>query len=847
MKILFFMRSTVYVRNFESTLRQLAQRGHQVHVAGEMHDVLDPTDLMGRLCRQNPGITHSAPPAPTAKHWSQLGIELRKASDALRYLQPEYRNARKLRARAELTMPVFLAPRVCRRLVGHSGSRSVFRRVLRACDRAVPPDAAVSAFIRSCRPDLVLVTPLVEPGSPQSDYLRAARALGIPTGLCVYSWDNLTSKGLIHDPMDVVTVWNEAMKEEAVTLHGVPAERVAVTGAAAYDHWFTWTPRTPREAFCVRVGLDPRRPYLLYLCSSRFIARNEMPFVRRWIQDIRAASSELAGVGVLVRPHPQNMERWGDADFADLGNVAIWPRRGGNPTDDGTRADYYHSIAYSAAVVGVNTSALIESAIVGRGVYTLLAPEFRDTQDGTLHFRHLRNVNGGMLNVASTMTEHVSQLEAALRDPAAAAEKCRRFVEAFVRPHGIDEPATPKLVGVLEAMAARGLQAPMRAPWWVPLARPALRGVAAAVQRSLHAEEQEEEQRRAVKRLDQEQRAARELAAAKETAFVAESASRAFANYRLVRDQVRRQCEALPDTSHLTACERRVLEALEPLWQAGPEIIATLRQHGQAISDVRMADYDTAERGLHAHLERDLRRLLARGDAGLWLDEPPILGSFGFRSFGRRYNEDTLRIFRGISLLQDAALIGEFRGREPRRTVWDIGGGWGGFGYHFKTVCPDVTYLITGRPEQFLLSAVYLMTLFPTARFRFYDPANADAFWDEWASVDFAFAPESIVAGMAPPLVDLVVDVMTLERMSPDRLALHVRRAYDVKARYFLSTCPAAGPDGATVSAVASALEHRYWPHPVCAPGSLARRLSLWSPDGRVERTYFLGWRRLQA
>ena len=40
MKILFFMRSTVYVRNFESTLRLLAERGHQVHVAAEPHDGL---------------------------------------------------------------------------------------------------------------------------------------------------------------------------------------------------------------------------------------------------------------------------------------------------------------------------------------------------------------------------------------------------------------------------------------------------------------------------------------------------------------------------------------------------------------------------------------------------------------------------------------------------------------------------------------------------------------------------------------------------------------------------------------------------------------------------------------
>ena len=56
--------------------------------------------------------------------------------------------------------------------------------------------------------------------------------------LGVGSWDHLTTKGLIHEVPDRVLVWNEAQKQEAIALHGVPAERVLVTGAQAYDHWF---------------------------------------------------------------------------------------------------------------------------------------------------------------------------------------------------------------------------------------------------------------------------------------------------------------------------------------------------------------------------------------------------------------------------------------------------------------------------------------------------------------------------------------------------------------------------------------------------------------------------------
>ena len=45
---------------------------------------------------------------------------------------------------------------------------------------------------------------------------------------------------------------------------------------------------------------------------------------------------------------------------------------------------------YSAAVVGLNTSAFIEAAVVGKPVLTITLPEISTfNQEGTLHFRYL--------------------------------------------------------------------------------------------------------------------------------------------------------------------------------------------------------------------------------------------------------------------------------------------------------------------------------------------------------------------------------------------------------------------------------------------------------------------------
>jgi FkbM family methyltransferase len=492
MTVLFVMRHSGYVRNFESTLRMLCDRGHVVHLGFQgrtKYDQLDPTHIAQQLADRYPTFTYGEAPIRN-DGWGLLGRHLRLGRDYLRYLRPEYRGAPKLRARATRDAPPWVVRRAARGLLATSAGRAVLSSSLLTMNSAIPRDPEIDRFVRESKADLLIVTPLIEPGSPQVDYVTSARAHGIPTALCVASWDNLTNKGLIHEAVDLVAVWNDAMKDEAVRFHGVAPERVAVTGAAAFDHWFDWRPSTTREAFCARVGLRADRPYLLYLCSSRFVAPDEVPFVRRWVEQLRRSIGTVREAGVLVRPHPQNADQWRDVDFGASENVAVWPRSGAAPADAVTRNEYFDSIYHSVAVVGVNTTAQIESAIVGRRVFTVLAPEFRNTQEGTLHFRHLREVNGGLVHVARDLDEHVTQLEKAVHGQAANDERCRRFVEVFVRPHGVNHAATPRLVDALEGLAGKPIPASSGSPFWLSFLRRPLARRAAALERDASSDPQ---------------------------------------------------------------------------------------------------------------------------------------------------------------------------------------------------------------------------------------------------------------------------------------------------------------------------------------------------------------------
>jgi hypothetical protein len=299
-----------------------------------------------------------------------------------------------------------------------------------------------------------MVTPLLLFASPQVDYLRSARAHGIRTALCVGSWDNLTTKGSIYDAPDLVTVWNETQKQEAVALHGVPPECIAVTGAHTYDHWFEWR-ASPRAEFCSRVGLPSDRPFLLYACSSRFVAPDEVAFVRNWIAQVRASHlPQFRDLGILIRPHPENVQPWDDAGLSQWPHVVVWPPVAATPLTRAAKADYYDSLYHSAAVVGLNTTAFIEAAIVGRPVYTMLMPEFADVQEGTLHFRYLVEANGGVLKTSTDMATHLWQLASACSDHRHASRN-REFVQTFVRPQGCDVASAPRLADAIERTALR--------------------------------------------------------------------------------------------------------------------------------------------------------------------------------------------------------------------------------------------------------------------------------------------------------------------------------------------------------------------------------------------------------
>jgi hypothetical protein len=442
MHAVFGMSHAGYLRNFESGIGTLLDRGHRVtvvteRVSREVRPIAQRLEGRGAFSMLlAPGMAE--PPDPA-------GVRLRNALDYWHYLQPAFRDTPGLRKRA-----LDVAPPFARRLTrAPAWARRAAAGVVAARERGRAVPEALLDFLRRLEPTVILLTPLIYLESSQVLWVRAAAALGIPSLFCVHSWDNLTTKGTLHGLPTRVLVWNEAQRTEAAALHRIPPERCDITGAPAFDHWFAARPSLTREAFLRERGLPPDRAVLLYLCSSRFIAKGEAGWVGEWLRALRGSEdTRVREAAVIVRPHPAMVASPRDWHLGDPA-ACVFPEQTENPVSDDARLRYFHSLHYADAVVGLNTTAMIEAAILDKPVLSVRQAGSAQIRD-TVHFGHMAD---GLLTVAPDLETHVRQLAGTLA--AGTPERSRAFVAGFVRPLGREYPAGLRFAELVEAAAGR--------------------------------------------------------------------------------------------------------------------------------------------------------------------------------------------------------------------------------------------------------------------------------------------------------------------------------------------------------------------------------------------------------
>ena len=471
MRIYVSLQNAWYGKNLEPVLQDLLARRHEIVIGvGEWGD---EQAWLEKLGSEEGKVTVVRAPGRSDRY-KRSTDKLRNVIDYLHFLGSAFDNIPYSRLRRRGQVPE-LASRFIRQ---HQLRYGLRRRLalwwLKLVDESLPPDPTIVAHLRAHRLDALVVCPLLGPELGQHEHVRAAKRLGVPTVFAVHSWDNLSSKGLIRLSPECVAVWNHVQRGEAVELHHQPEGRVVITGAYPFDGWFSTSPSLSRSEFLNRVGLPEDRKLILYLCSALYFAKAqpEGDFVRDWLIKLRNASDQrLREAAVVIRPHPKRATEF--IEHHPLGDdklAVIWPARGEMPNSIERHTTFFDSLYHADAVVGLNTSAMIEAAIVGREVHTILEPRYHVSQQETFHFGYLSDPKNGLLRVADGWEAHFLQLSEEL-SAAQGAKRAARFVDRFVRPRGREQRASAVMADEIErtAAGARVLRLYGSLLWWFTL------------------------------------------------------------------------------------------------------------------------------------------------------------------------------------------------------------------------------------------------------------------------------------------------------------------------------------------------------------------------------------------
>lgn len=286
--------------------------------------------------------------------------------------------------------------------------------------------------------------------------MLAARRLGLPVIGNVASWDHQVGKGVLSPGLDRYLVQNEIMRADLERYHGIPPERVAVTGWPQADVYHRRRSFGEYAALVGSLGLDAAGPVVLYAGNTPTNQPYEANYVRR-IVDWWAESGGQKRFQLLFRPHPRDgqvKERFAAA--LDRPGVAV---QESSYTDLGDLATLLQHVA---CVVANGGTILLDGVVNDRPSVCITfdagAPpgeRWADLNLGGVHYREL--IDSDALYRADDFDGLFAAIERALADPGEFEDERRRVareVMGEVDGHAVDRVVSA-IVEVLGARAAR--------------------------------------------------------------------------------------------------------------------------------------------------------------------------------------------------------------------------------------------------------------------------------------------------------------------------------------------------------------------------------------------------------
>jgi len=268
--------------------------------------------------------------------------------------------------------------RICWRLLHLSqGCKPVALAILTLRDRLMCRTVAslYGDLFERYQPDLVVTSSAGFNTQADIPLVLEARRRKVRTLYIVHSWDNLAGrKGLMVTRPDLLAVWNELMKKEAVTLHHYSPEAVFPVGPPHFDLYQDPSVVAEREAFLTSLGLDPRKALLTITTGTRGVDNS---YIVQLLEEAMKVGRFVRPVQILCRVHPldsfttpfrEKYEKLKETSSVVFDFAGRWsPTLGWDP-DRAETVRLVNTLKHSDVAINVSSTITIEAAILDRPV-----------------------------------------------------------------------------------------------------------------------------------------------------------------------------------------------------------------------------------------------------------------------------------------------------------------------------------------------------------------------------------------------------------------------------------------------------------------------------------------------
>lgn len=242
----------------------------------------------------------------------------------------------------------------------------------------------------------------------------------------VHSWDNLAARQLLPEYPDILMVWNESMKHEAIKFHNYPEDKVKIIGVPQFQMYRDVSKNIKFKDFSKHFNVQLGDRIMLYCAAAERVFPDEERFVDELLDLLRINP----GWKLIFRLHPEERRDLYLEKFKNTPGVLI------SYPDNGSRANYSENygtiqaireyiwlLKYSSVVINLASTVSLDATLFNTPVICprynpiIKSDEWNSAEKWyeSSHFKPL--ILYGALYVANSKSEINDHLNSIINNP----------------------------------------------------------------------------------------------------------------------------------------------------------------------------------------------------------------------------------------------------------------------------------------------------------------------------------------------------------------------------------------------------------------------------------------------